>query len=161
MIIRMFPGESRRHGYVHILHTLLSLEVVLDPHRFTFTIHPFERMASKAMHMTERGRNSAVRHENRNLMQRFRRQGPEIPYSVWILQMRLWMTFLRMNKVREFNSITDEEYRCVVANQIIVPFFGIEFHRKSSWIAYRIRRTQFTGYGGETDEQWSALPYFR
>jgi hypothetical protein len=52
----------------------------------------------------------------------------------------LRVALLRMNEVRKFNRIADEEDGRVIADQIIVAFFRIELHGKSTRIAHRIGR---------------------
>jgi hypothetical protein len=57
-------------------------------------------------------------------------------------------------KGREFDGISDEEDREVVADDIIVPFFGVEFHRPTSYVADCIGGPFF-----ETDSRY-AHQYF-
>ena len=40
----------------------------------------------------------------------------EIPYCIGVFQMSLRMALLCMNKVREFNGVTDKEDRGIVTN---------------------------------------------
>ena len=42
--------------------------------------------------------------------------------------MRLWLD--RMDEIRKLHAILDEEDRNIIADQIKIAFFGIEFHAK-------------------------------
>ena len=59
-------------------------------------------VAAESVHMAIAVRSSTVREKNRYLVQRFRREGPEIPHHRWGLQIRLWIAFLRVDKIAEF-----------------------------------------------------------
>src|SRR5690606_2261851 len=55
----------------------------------------------------------------------------EVKHAVSILNIRYWTWLHRMNEVREFDRITDKEYRCLVTDQVPVPFLGIELQCKT------------------------------
>ncbi|MNI45402.1 hypothetical protein D3C73_998260 [compost metagenome] len=94
-------------------------------------------------------------------MQRLRRKGPEIPDGIGVFEMGLRVAFLGVNKVRKFNRITDEKDRRIIADQIIIAFFGIKFHGKAAWIAHSIGRPQLPGYCREANEHRRAFAHLR
>ena len=44
----------------------------------------------------------------------------------------------RVNQVRKFHRILDEEHRNVVADQIPIALVGVELHREATHIARRV-----------------------
>ena len=57
-----------------------------------------------------------------------------------------------MYHIWEFDGVSDEEDRQIVAYQIVVSVFGVELDGKTSWIASRIGRSSCTHHRRETDE---------
>src|SRR6478672_2029792 len=51
--------------------------------------------------------------------------------------------FLRMDEVREFEWVADEEYRRVVANDVPVAFLGVQAQRKAANVAFGIGSAVF------------------
>ncbi|MNN24768.1 hypothetical protein D3C81_1382100 [compost metagenome] len=66
-------------------------------------------------------------------------------------------TLLGVDKVREFERITDEEHRRVVADDVPVAFFGVELQRKTTWITLGISRTALATDRGEPEKCWCLL----
>lgn len=75
-----------------------------------------------------------------NLVHRFRDKAEEVPDCICIFQVCLWVTLLRMNKIRKLQSVSNEEYRGVIANHIPDSFFGVELQGKSTRISSSICR---------------------
>lgn len=48
--------------------------------------------------------------------------------------MCFWIFFLCMDEIREFNCIVDEEYWCIVIDDVVVFFFSIKFNSKFVWV---------------------------
>ncbi len=63
----------------------------------------------------------------------------------------------RMNDVREFHRILDEEHRDVVAHQVPIAFVGIELHGEAAHVASGVGRTALASNGGESNEHRRAL----
>src|SRR5690606_30558488 len=57
-----------------------------------------------------------------------------------------------MDKVREFLRVFDEEHGCVVAHEVPVALFGIEFHGKATWVALAVGAAFFAAYCREAQE---------
>jgi len=87
----------------------------LAVYRLIFSIHHFEGVGPKPMHMPETIWGSPVGEEECDLVGGFRNQGNKIPERIRVLEMSGRIPFLCMNKTREQQSIPDEEYRGVVS----------------------------------------------
>ena len=107
-------------------------------------------------------RQAAIRHQDRHLMQAFRRQRPEIPHRGRRAQVGLRMALLRVDEVGELQGIADEEHRRVVADEVPVAFLGVELQREAAHVALGIRRAAFAGDGREAQQACrSCLPSCR
>src|ERR1700677_148292 len=62
-----------------IVNTLLCAEMEFHPSALVLGINHREGVTSEEMHMSKRFRNSAVGHDDRDLMERLRKKGPEVP----------------------------------------------------------------------------------
>ena len=62
-----------------------------------------------------------------------------------------------MNHVWEFHGIADEENRQVVADQVVVPIFGVELYCKTPGIPHSVGRSSEWDYCRESDEHGSLL----
>ena len=62
-------------------------------------------MTSETVHMTEILGDPPVTHQNHDLMQRLRRQAPEIPHRRVTPQVRLRIPLLRVNKIGKGSRI--------------------------------------------------------
>ena len=57
-----------------------------------------------------------------------------------------------MDQVGKFDGVLNEEYRDIVADEIPVPFFGVEFDGKSAHIARGIHGTRSARNRGDAGE---------
>ncbi len=130
-----------------VLVTLQGLEVEFDPITLTSIVPERVGMRAITIDVTHISRQSAIRHQNRYLMQAFRRKRPEIPHGGCRTQIGLWMTLLGVDEIGELQRITHKENRRVVTNQIPVAFFGVELQCKAAHIALGIGCTLLTGNG--------------
>src|SRR5205823_2493867 len=62
------------------------------------------------------------------------------------------VAFDRMVEVGEAQWIAEEEHRRVVADDVPVPFFGVELQRGAAYVALRIRGAALAGDGGDARE---------
>lgn len=76
--------------------------------------------------------------ENAYLVQRFGNETEKVPEGIGILHVRLRVTLLRVNKVRELQRVANEEDWCVVANHVPVTFLGVKFERESTRVTRRV-----------------------
>lgn len=65
--------------------------------------------------------------------------------------MRLRITLLSVDEVRELGGISDEEHRCVVEYPVQVALFCSQFDSETTGIASSVGRAIFTTNRGETD----------
>ena len=70
--------------------------------------------------------------------------------ALWDLIVRLG--FYRVNEIREFMRVLNEEHRRVVADEIINAFVGIELGGPAANITHGVRRAARALYRGETDK---------
>lgn len=75
-------------------------------------------------------RKPSVRHQNGYLMQALRTERPKVPHGCGAAQVRLGMALLSVNKIPKLQRIADQEYWCIVADQIPVAFFRVELNRE-------------------------------
>src|SRR5690606_4001781 len=64
-----------------------------------------------------------------------------------------------MYHVGKFDSISDEEYRKIVAYQIIIALVGIKLNGKSTRVSVRFGRTLLMCYRRKTDEYRRSFPF--
>ena len=117
-------------------------------------------MRTEAVHMTVAGGNTAVAHDDGNLVQRLRQQRPEVPVVCCGTHIGARIAFDGFIQVGELTRIAQEEHGRVVADHIPVAFFGIEFQRKTTDVAFCIGCAAFACHGGETGEHLSFFADF-
>jgi len=66
-----------------------------------------------------------------------------------------------MIKIGEFKRVAKKEDRSVVADQIPITLFGIEFNGKATYITLSIRGPALTGNRGKASEKFSFLTNLR
>src|SRR5690606_11415086 len=140
---------------------LLTFEVELDPVAFLLGGDETECVAAEAVHMTIGSRDAAVAHNDGDLMQCFGKRGPEVPVILGAAQVCAWIAFHCMIEVGEFQRITQEEDRGVVADKVPVAFLGIKFDREAANVAFGICGSSLTGDCGEPDKQVGGFSYLR
>ncbi len=93
-------------------------------------------------------------------MGRLGRERPEVPLHVVAAQAGVGQALLRVNEVREFHGLTHEEDWRVVADEVVVAFFGVELEGEAAHVAVRVRVALFSGHLRETREHRRALANF-
>ena len=109
-------------------------------------------MAAESMHMTISIRSTTIAHQEHYLVEAFRIQAPEIPHHCRTLCMCSRIPFLGMNEIRKLLRILNKEDRSIISNKVPVSIFCIEFHSKSAWVSFCIRRSLLAANGGKTQE---------
>lgn len=109
--------------------------------------------------MSVSNRCTSVGEQEKNLMNRFRAQTPEVPSHVRVMLVSLRVSLLAVNKIREFDRVSDEEDRSIVTNNIIVALFCVKFQSETSRIPSNIRETFLSSDCGEPQEAGSLLAY--
>jgi hypothetical protein len=146
-----------RVGQVSV--ALHRLEVEFHPDALVVLVDQAEGMAAVAVHLAVVLRQAPVAHRDRDLMQRFRQQGPEVPVVVGAAHVGLGIALHRMVQVRELQRIAQEEDRRVVADHVPVAFLGIEFDGEAADVAFGVGRAALTGDGGEAGEHVGLLAH--
>ena len=74
--------------------------------------------------------------------------------------MRLRVTLLCVDEVRELGGVTDEEHRRIVVHPVPVAFLRPQLNRESTRVTRSIRRTALATNGGESDSCASLIADF-
>ncbi len=157
-VVRDLRGALR---VAPVLDALLGLEVELDPEALVLRIDERVGMRTEAVDMAIGLRQAAVRHQDRHLMQAFRRKRPEVPHRQRRAHVGARMTLLRVDEVGEFQRVAQEEHRRIVADDVPVAFVGIEAKRKATHVALGVRRTAFARDSREAQEGLGLLSDLR
>src|SRR5277367_893523 len=153
---------KRSSGFVReIFDTLPCSEVELYPNSLVVGIDHRERVASEAMHVPEGLWNSALRHDDRHLMERLWKKSPEVPVILSAAKTGMGVALDRVVKVREAQRIAKEKDRGIIPNDIPVSVLGVELESKSADIALRIGCPAFPSDGREAREHRRLLPNLR
>jgi len=64
-----------------------------------------------------------------------------VPEHVGVLEVRLWVTLLRVDEVGELGRVAQEEDGCVVENPVKVALLSAELDGEAAWIASRVGRS--------------------
>lgn len=145
--------EFRSFGIRVMLMTLQRLEMEFYPVALATDVQKRVGVRTIAVHMANTDRAAAIRKQNCHLVQAFRRQRPEVPHRGRRAKIGSRMPLLRMDEIREFQRIADEEDRRVVANEVPVSFPGIKLDRKAAHVAFRVGCAEFTGHGRKADQK--------
>ena len=148
--LRAFAITAHQFGgfsITEVLDALHTLEMKFHPMALVGCIDEAEGMAAETVHVAIRGRNAAIAHDDCDLVQRFRQQGPEIPVVVRAAQIRFRIALDGVVQVWKFQRVAHEKHRCVVTHHIPVAFFGIELDGETADVAFRIGGAPFAGDG--------------
>eukprot|EP00126_Sphaerothecum_destruens_P012817 Sdes_comp21944_c0_seq1m20487 len=156
--IRIGARQFCRSFRIQTLDPLLGLEMKLDKVALPLVIHHPERVAAIPIHEPVPLGDPAIRVENRDLVHGFGDQAEKVPHHVGVAQVGLRVALLRVDKVREFYGVSDEEYRRVVAHQIPIPLLRVELHGESTWIPLRIRTAFFAPHRGKPHKNRRLAP---
>jgi DNA-binding transcriptional LysR family regulator len=105
-----------------ILGALLGLEVPFHVEQFVVGIDEAERMTAETVQVPVAIGSTAIGEENSDLMERFRRQRPEIPHHRGRFQIGLRVALLGMDKVAKFQRVADEKDRRTLGELHDEPF---------------------------------------
>jgi len=156
-IIGIAAGKACCLARMQVSDPLHALEVELHPVPLAFTIDQAEGVTAEAVHEPITIGDATIGKQDGDLMQRLGRVRPEIPHHLRALQIAPWVTLLRMDEIRKFQRIADEEDRRVVTHQVPIAFLGIELHREAARITLGIRGAALTPYRGKAQEQGRLL----
>ena len=141
-----------------VLDPLLADPVVFDPYTFASLVDHAVCVASESVHVPVGIRDSAVGHDDCDLVQGFGYHGPEIPVVLCGTHVGLRVPLDRMVEVGESECIPDEEHGRVVTDQVPVTLLGVELDSESPDVTFCVRSSPFSGNGRESDENGGLLP---
>src|SRR6266481_2898563 len=118
-----------------IFNTLLRAEVELYPSALVLGIDHREGVTSEAMHMPEGLWNSAVGHDNGDLVECLWKKSPEVPVILSAPQTGAGVALDRVVEVSEAERIAEEKDWRVVSNDIPVSVLGVKLQSKPTDIA--------------------------
>ena len=148
IFLRGFAGAADHFGALRIgpvLVALPGLEMELHPEPLVGRIDEGIGMRAIAVHIANAGRQTAVGHQDRHLMQAFGRERPIIPHGGRRAQVGARMTLLGMDEIGEFIGIADEKHRGIIADKVPIAFLGVEFERKAAHVAFGVGGAGFAG----------------
>ena len=99
---------------------LLGAKMEFDPDAPVRRVDHREGVAAEEVHMAEALRDAAVRHHDRDLVQRLGQRCPEIPVTVGTAQPGARIAFDRVVEIGKAQRVPGEEHRRVVADDIPV-----------------------------------------
>lgn len=129
-----------------VLGALLGEKVDLTVFPLALLVDELDRVPRVALHVSPRERNTTRTHEVEELVDGLgvvTHVVPEVDRVVGMRQVRLRVSLLRVDKVRELGRITKEEDRSVVEHPIHVSLCRPHLDGKSTRITSAIRRTRF------------------
>jgi len=160
VVVGVLAAHGPGLGVGEVGDALLGLEVVLDPDLLARGILPQVRAAAVAVHVAVGARRAPVAHQDHHLVGRLGRERPEVPLHVVAAQAAVGQALLRVNEVRELHRVTHEEDWRVVADEVVVAFFGVELEGEAAHVAVRVRVARFTCHRREAREHRRALADF-
>src|SRR5260370_4294027 len=117
--------KNRRRSFVReILNTLLCAEVELHPSALVVGIDHRESMTSEAVHIPEGLWNSAVGHNDCDLMECLRKKRPEVPVILRAPQTGAGVALDSGVKVRKAERIAEEKHRAMFSEDHPISFLG-------------------------------------
>src|SRR5258708_9682474 len=138
MALPMTRDDLSRLSVRQVLNALLRFEGKLHPETLVLRVDQAVCVAPKPMDMAERLRDSAITHDNVDLVQRLRKVRPEIPVAVRAPHARPRITFDRVVEIRELERIAQEEDRGVVTHKVSVALVcchaALKWRKMRFWV---------------------------
>lgn len=129
----------------------------LDVLEFALLVHPLVGMTRVPMLKAISIRESAVSKEHYHLVDSLGILAQKIPEHIFILQVRLRIAFLGVDKVRELDWIAYKEDRGVVEDPVPVSFLGADLDCETMRITRSVRRASLAADSGETHGNGGAV----
>lgn len=132
---RVFLGDE--------LDALLGLHVELTVYPFAVFVDELDCVSQVSVHMSVSIGDTAIAHQDHDLMNRLWVLGQVIPKRrrvISVREMSRWIPLLRMDKIRKLGRVAQEENRGIIGNQIPVPLVGSELDGESSRVASAVMR---------------------
>ena len=144
-----------------VLDALQGAEMELNPCALIILVDEAVSVAAEAVHVAERGRNTARRHGDCDLMERLGQQCPEIPVAGGTAHAAAWVALDGVVEVGEFQGVTQEKHGSVVADQVPVSAVSIEFYGEATYVAFGIGGSPLAGHSREANQAGRLLANFR
>src|ERR1700722_4842929 len=121
-----------------IFNTLVRSEVELHPRALVLGINHREGMTSEQMHMPEGLGNSAIRHDNGDLMESLWKKSPEVPVILSAPKAGAGVALSSVVEVREAQRVAEEENWSIISYDVPISVLGVELESSTADIALRI-----------------------
>ena len=135
-----------------VFDALLGAEMELDPHALIGSVVEAEGVLTKKVHVAEGGGNAPIRHDDGGLVEGFGQHGPKIPVVLGGAHAGAGVALDGPVQVGEVVHIPQEKGGGVVAHQVPVALFRIEFAGYAADVALGIGGAALAGHGGKADE---------
>jgi len=142
------------------LRALLRLHVHLGVHPVTRLVHKLQCVSSVAVHEAVAIGDTAVTHQNHDLMDGLGILGQVVPEGSAVIaasEMCSRVTLLGVDEVRELGWVAEEKDWCVIGNHIPVALLSPELHGEASRVPSTIVRAGLPTNGREADCDWAFL----
>ncbi len=123
-----------------------------------------ERVDAKALHHAQAARQRPIGHRPHQHVRRLGHQRNEIPKRIvrrrGLRHREMRLRFRRMDQIRKLHRVLNEENRDVVADEVPVPFVGVELHgeaRTSRGVSGEPRSPMTVENRVNTGVRWPAL----
>src|ERR1700692_4142334 len=154
--------HNRSSSFVReILNTLLCADVELHPGALVLGIDHREGVTSEEMHMPEGLRNSAVGHDDCDLMQRLWKKRPEVPVILSAPKTGAGVALDGVVQVGEAQRIAEEKDWSIVSDDVPISVLGVELESSPADIALRIGCPALSRNGRKAREHGRLLSHLR
>src|SRR5438445_5594625 len=131
--------HNRSSSFVReIFNTLLCAEVELHPSAIVLGSDHREGVTSEERHMTEGSWNSAVGHDDCDLMECLWKESPEVPVILRAPKTGAGVALDSVVEVREAQRIAEEKDWRIVSDDVPISILGVELESSPADIALRI-----------------------
>ncbi|OQB99613.1 MAG: hypothetical protein BWX80_03632 [Candidatus Hydrogenedentes bacterium ADurb.Bin101] len=160
MAFPVLADNGLRFRIGQVLDALLGAQVELDPESLVLGINHAKGVASEPVHVPVGGGDAPVAHDHGNLVQRLGQGGPEIPVVQGAAQVGARVALDGVIEVGELQRVAQEENGRIVADQVPVAFFRVEFRGETANITFRISGAPFARHGGKSGKSLRFLADF-
>jgi len=122
------------------------LNVEFHPMPFLLRVNKTERVRAEAIHVAIAGRDSAIAHDDGDLVKGLGQRGPEIPVVPGATHVGARIALYRMVEVGELERVAQKEDRRVVADQVPVASWQSQGYPARHRLR-RVRRQRWNSAG--------------
>jgi len=154
------------HGFLlrDPFNTLVGFEVDLSVDPLPFLVDEFEGVTAISVHVSVAIGDTTIAEKNHSLMNSLRILTQIVPEHGGVIsttEMGSWISLLSVDEVRELGGVSEEEDRCIVGDEVPVPFVSSELDGKTTRVSGTIMGSRFTTNSRESNGQAAFLSLLR